>query len=234
MNVNKLSAKLFIEGTIKIVTGLHIGGSKSSMIIGGVDLDIVKTGNGVPFIPGSSLKGKMRSLLAKVEGSNDIKNDSTLLKKLFGDPAAKDERHITRLQIRDAHLNKNEFDLQFGTIEDRVLDFDYSEIKTENVINRLKGSAEHPRHMERVPAGSIFDFKFDIDIYEGDNIEEFTSKIKLGLDLLNDDYLGGSGSRGSGGIDIIVTKINGKKYSDSGITAIEDGELESINEKFGL
>jgi len=228
----KLTGKIFIKGSIKLKTGLHIGGSNSSMEIGGVDNDIVKTGNGLPFIPGSSLKGKMRSLLARVEGSDDVKKDSKLIKQIFGDPSSKYDREITRLIVRDCHLNKDEFEKTFGEQGKRNLDFDYSEIKTENVIKRLTGSAEHPRQMERVPANTIFDMDIVVNIYEGDNKKGILNKIKLAFDLLNMDYIGGSGSRGYGAVEIKVSEISGKEITNNEISEMKD--IDNLKQIFQL
>lgn len=90
----KLTAKIIIRGRIQAVTGLHIGGSKSSLDIGGVDLNIIKTPHGVPFIPGSSLKGKLRSMLARVEGSPEVQEDPEYILKLFGSSGEIGRAHV--------------------------------------------------------------------------------------------------------------------------------------------
>lgn len=231
-NTLKLQKKIFIKGIIKVLTGLHIGGNESSMEIGGVDNNIVKTGNGLPIIPGSTFKGKMRSLLAKVEGSGEVKNDSTTLKKIFGDSASKDKSYLTRIQVRDSELDTTAFENTFGKQHERQLDFDFSEIKTENVIKRASGSAEHPRQMERVPANALFNMGIVLSVYEGDDEIQFLRKIKQAFDLINMDYMGGSGSRGYGAVEINVTSISGKDISTEGVEDIED--LEAFHTVFKL
>jgi CRISPR-associated protein Csm3 len=120
-----------------------------------------------------------------------LKNAQTLL-KLFGDKEG--EFGITRISVGDCHLNKDS--------ENMIL----SEAKYENVINRQKGTAEHPRQTERVPAGVKFDFDIRIKVLDGDNEEELKTMVEKGLDLIQIDYLGGNGSRGYGRVNFIDRK----------------------------
>lgn len=231
----KLIAKIFITGKIKAETGLHIGGSKSSLDIGGVDLNVIKTPKGEPFIPGSSLKGKLRSMLARTEGSESVNRsgaenksaqvadvDFNYLNQLFGrsgddkDGMAKGE--VSRIVVRDAGLDTKAFEKM-----DFDLDDEFTTVKWENTIDRRKGTAEHPRQLERVPAGAEFDFEIVYDLYD-DADQKYTpseaeqkhygSQVKMertiaqkhawslfaAMKLLQDDYLGGQGSRGYGKI----------------------------------
>ncbi|MDW8466916.1 MAG: type III-A CRISPR-associated RAMP protein Csm3 [Chloroherpetonaceae bacterium] len=106
----KLIKKIFITGIIETVTGLHIGGSKTALDIGGIDLNVIKTARGVPFIPGSSIKGKLRAILAREEGSLDIKQDSAVLQEIFGSANDKtQEGKPARLIVRDAFLDEEHF-----------------------------------------------------------------------------------------------------------------------------
>lgn len=200
----KLQEKITLKGTIITHTGLHIGGAKTSMDIGGLDLPVIKTPKGVPYIPGSSLKGKIRSLLAKKEGSMDIKNDSNILRKMFGGIEVKETKknqEITRLIFRDAYLDEQAFTKDFpkGQVK---LETDFTEIKTENTIERTTGKAKHPRTIERVPAGAIFHFEIVLDKYDNAEAKEILEKLKEGIQLLNQDYLGGSGTRGYGKVEM--------------------------------
>ncbi len=201
----KLLSKKKIIGTITLETGLHIGGSKSSLEIGGIDSPVIKTSKNVPYIPGSSLKGKLRSLLAKEHGATEINNEPEYLKKLFGFSGNNGE--ITRLYVRDAFLDVEHFN---STFDKNTLDLDFSQEKVENKINRVRGTAEHPRHIERVPEGAIFNFELVLNVYEGD--EDHIERIKGAFKLLDDDYLGGSGSRGYGKVKINITQIDTKNY----------------------
>jgi len=192
-----------ITGTVELLSGLHIGGGDDTMKIGGVDNQVIKDANSDrPYIPGSSLKGKMRSLLewnCRVVGYGDgnpfnskvlskipevDQKDAQNLLKLFGDKEG--EFGITRISVGDCPLSKKS--------ENMVL----SEAKYENVINRQKGTAEHPRQTERVPAGVAFDFDIRIKILDEDNEDEFKAMVKKGFELIEMDYLGGNGSRGYG------------------------------------
>ncbi len=209
--MEKLTAKIVISGKLIVKTGLHIGGSKSSLDIGGVDLNIIKTPHVVPFIPGSSLKGKLRSLLAREEGSPEINNDSLIIKRIFGDTGDKKERGtVTRLAVRDSFLDTDHFRSAFKDLE---MDFDYSEVKWENTINRKSGTAEHPRQIERVPAGAQFIFEMIYDVYNNSYKEDIELIIKS-MHLLCDDYLGGQGTRGYGKIKFSDVKFELRKTGD--------------------
>jgi CRISPR-associated protein Csm3 len=200
-----------IKGQIELLSGLHIGGGDDTMKIGGIDNGVIKDINtDKPYIPGSSLKGKMRSLLewnCRVVGYGDgspfsskilkdvpeaDKGDAETLLKLFGDKEG--AFGITRISVGDCSLNENS--------EDMVL----SEAKYENVINRQKGTAEHPRQTERVPAGVKFDFDIRVKVLDEDNEEALVGMVKKGLDLVANDYLGGSGSRGYGRVRFHISE----------------------------
>ncbi len=262
----KLIGKFIISGTIRTLTGLHIGGSKNTKRIGDIDNNIIKSAKGIPYIPGSSLKGKMRSMLTKQVGSvaisaDDLQRDiegvdkkikeekkkdkqnsdkiNTLEKyikllenklkegktddnenfkylyEIFGSPGNEDSIERTRLLIRDACLDTEAFEEKFGDKKE-YLDFKYSQSKFENVINRVSGTALHPRQLERVPAGAEFDFKMVYDVYNDEKAEDHLKRISNAMELLEDDYVGGSGSRGYGEIEFadVVTKY--KSISDEG------------------
>ncbi|MCS7028112.1 MAG: type III-A CRISPR-associated RAMP protein Csm3 [Bacteroidia bacterium] len=207
----KLESKIILKGTITTKTGLHIGGAKASMDIGGLDLPVIKTPTGVPYIPGSSLKGKIRSLLAKKEGSDDIKNDSEILCKMFGGIEAKQSKTqgTARLIFRDAFLDEKKFQEAFPARKVK-LETEFTEIKTENTIERTTGKAQHPRTIERVPAGAVFDFEIVLDKYSNDEAKEILQKLQEGIELLNQDYLGGSGTRGYGKVEIVFDEESKK------------------------
>ena len=209
----KLNEKIIITGKLEVKTGLHIGDSKENVEIGGIDLTVVRRkDNNEPYIPGSSLKGKIRSLLEISEGVNgnstfkkdsDSNNDQygdSIIPELFG--AIGDKGCPSRLVVRDAYLSRES---ARWLKESDYTDMPYTEIKIENLINRLKGTAEHPRQIERVPAGAVFEVEFVINIFSNNDGEDIDSKrskylqlLKKGIKLLEDDYLGGSGSRGYG------------------------------------
>ncbi|MBD3795818.1 MAG: type III-A CRISPR-associated RAMP protein Csm3, partial [Epsilonproteobacteria bacterium] len=155
----------------------------------------------------SSIKGKMRSLLewhigvvgigdGKPFGSHlltnaifkneDKKRDPINLIKLFGDSNSNTDGTygITRINVSDCKL-----------IDEGLK---VSEAKYENVIDRKKGTAEHPRQIERVPAGVKFEYNFRLKIFDNDDEKALKDMVKKGLELIENDYLGGSGSRGYG------------------------------------
>ena len=204
-----------ITGTISVLTGLHIGAGKDSLEIGGLDQPIIKNPlTSEPYIPGSSIKGKMRSLLeiSKYMGQNPETRDFVLGKKdrngrglpcgcakkgcpactIFGTSAAEKTPELgpTRLIVRDAYLS-GEWHEKFVRGE-LVM-----EVKYENTIDRVRGVAEHPRPLERVPAGVAFTFHLSFKVFEGDD-PEFLNDVFRGLRLIELDALGGNSSRGCG------------------------------------
>jgi len=212
----QLQGRVFIKFDIEVVTGLHIGGSESGIEIGGVDKAVVRDPlTNRPYIPGSSLKGKMRSLLEKYDnlpqnqriGHGAIHSCDTVeayqacdVCQVFGVPGERDFATPTRLVVRDVHLG----DESAKRLEDSArTDLPYTEIKTEVSIDRVT-SAANPRQMERVPAGTIFaGAELVYSIYDGSDCDADKDVARLetvfeGLQLLEDDYLGGLGSRGSG------------------------------------
>ena len=195
----KLIKTIIVKGTITLETGLHIGGSKSTLDIGGLDSPVIKTPQGVPYIPGSSLKGKIRSLLGLKEGSLDVKEDSDLLVKMFGS-SDKGRETVSRLIFRDAMLDEADFKSMFK--EDAILETTFTEAKYENTIERKSGTTKGGlRQIERVPAGAKFMLEIVVNIFNTDT-EDLVTKLKEGISLLENNYLGGSGSRGYGKVKI--------------------------------
>jgi len=212
---------LTLRGTLKVITGLHIGGSDDTMKIGGVDNSIIKIYDRelkreVPYIPGSSLKGKIRSLLewaygvaqlgnGEPFGSDKLKEyEKTHLKdkkdelinflKLFGDSGSENVYGMTRAIFSDCFLTDE--------IKENIDDIEIREIKTENMIDRSKGTAKNPRQTERVAPGVEFGFEISTKVLDGDDKDKFKKIIEKGLRMLELDYLGGNGSRGYGRVKI--------------------------------
>lgn len=208
----KLTGKIFIEGKIKAVTGLHIGGSKTALDIGGIDLNVIKTSEGVPYIPGSSLKGKLRSLLAREYGSESVNSDNDTIKEIFGEsPTRNSEGKVTRLIVRDSFIEekiKKNMESKNGDFSE--LELEYTEGKWENTIDRKSGTAGNPRQIERVPAGAEFTFELVYNVYDDKKKDEHMKNIIKAMRLLEDDYIGGSGSRGYGKIKFEDVKFNEK------------------------
>jgi CRISPR-associated protein Csm3 len=163
-----------ITGTIHCITGLRIGGSSNTIEIGGLDNPIIKNPmDEWPYIPGSSLKGKMRSLLewdlGVVSSNGDphsCKTPQCIICRVFGN-SEDIEKGPSRGIFRDAFLTSiSKKNLQKMRETKGLV---YGEIKYENRINRLKGKAEHPRPMERVPAGTTFSFRIDYRVFDINN-----------------------------------------------------------------
>ena len=186
--------KIQITGTIEILTGMHIGGSSAFAAIGAVDAPVIKdVRSGLPMIPGSSLKGEMRSLLAReydqTVGKPD--DDDERLTRLFG-TAKKGNVKRSRVLFSDMVL-ANEDELRKRGLQSMT------EVKFENTINRATAVA-NPRQIERAVRGSVFNLDL---IYEVEAEEEILEDMEIlgeGMKLLQYDYLGGHGSRGYGKI----------------------------------
>ena len=220
-------AKIQITGTIEVVTGMHIGGSSAFAAIGAVDSPVIKDArDNIPMIPGSSLKGKMRTLLAKefnesVVGKPD--DDNERLTRLFGS-AKKGEVKRSRMQIADMIMINTEEFRQRGAQS-------LTEIKFENSINRITAVA-NPRQIERVIRGSEFelDMIYEIENQKDEEIIEDMETLAEGMKLLGYDYLGGNGSRGYGKIkfkdvnaDTVIGELDEKVQSG----------IDSIFQKIG-
>ena len=222
----QLQGKIFLQGTIRAVTGLHIGGNSDDLEIGGIDNPIIRNAfNRQPYIPGSSLRGKMRGLLDRYfnkalnkrvgrdvrvhECETPDEYNACPICQVFGVAPIRrlsGKTLPTRLIVRDTFLDKEALDKLNSEDTDTL----YAEIKTEVAIDRIT-SAATPRQQERVPAGTTFGtFEMIQSFYtqedQGDLNAQLQNEIKLfdtvlkGMALLADDYLGGSGSRGSGQI----------------------------------
>lgn len=206
----KLEKKIKIEATITLLTGLHIGGNSDNVEIGGIDLPVIKlaTKDGQPYIPGSSLKGKMRCLLEQSFGISKVgdigcekESGRMNVRDLFGYAGGKSDAKPSRIIVRDAMLTE-ESEKALRTTDN--LDMPYTENKNENRIDRVLGTASDPRQIERVPAGAKFKAEFIINKWDDDNEQEQRKLFDEAIRLLENDYLGGSGSRGYGQVKIDI------------------------------
>ena len=220
--------KILIEGKLEVVTGLHIGGASSCAAIGAVDSPVVRNSrDNQPMIPGSSLKGKIRSLLArqrnqKISGNMDEDEEGIL--RLFGS-AKNGNVRVGRLIFSDLFLAEQD------SLESPV------EVKFENSINRLTAVA-NPRQLERVIPGTQFNLKLLYELkdttdrekekhseyYQGTEeewiLKDFQSLID-GMKLLELDYLGGSGTRGYGQVRFCNLSA-GLVYGDEALEKFAD------------
>lgn len=234
-----------INGEITCKTGLHIGGSLETIEIGGSDNPIIRdTVSNLPFIPGSSIKGKLRSLLelSDKDSSQSVLNnggkvstegiaaeffgvannneyskankDSESSKDNNDNESSKDKFH-NKLIVRDAFPTEDTIKMW-----DKHSDIiDGAELKYENSLNRITSKAT-PRNIERVPVNSKFKLEIVLSIYDYD--ETYTTKsdyeslnpLFKSMKLLQDDYLGGNGTRGFGKIEFenITIKERGLEY----------------------
>jgi CRISPR-associated protein Csm3 len=255
----RLRGKLILEAVLHCETGLHIGAGKGSLEIGGADNPVVKDAFGRPIVPGSSLRGRLRSLLEHAHGltspeeliylsrrrgqevrihQSDRPDDAICL--LFGRSPNRTERvrgdaldgrsaTPARLTIYDAPL-----DLESITPPMReFLDDELTEVKSENAIDRITAQA-NPRTLERVPAGARFRVRFVLDqLADGD--AALAALLVQGLRLLEDDALGGSGSRGSGRVRFsdcrLVWRGKGFYLGEGGETELlPNGDLAALQE----
>ncbi len=188
--------KILIRCDLIVCTGMHIGGSSAFSAIGAVDSPVVRDPyTGLPIVPGSSLKGKLRTLLARslcqdIENMPDLSADDARILRLFG--SAEPVRR-SRLQFADAFLTNAEALSSKGV---RV-----TEVKTENTISRANAQAT-PRQIERVIAGAVFGVSIVYDVTDPAQVEEDLALLAKGMKLLQWDYLGGHGARGSGRVSL--------------------------------
>jgi len=249
-----LCGRVFITFDVKAATGLHIGGSDGGIEIGGVDKTVIRDRlTNRPYVPGSSLKGKARSLLEKYKGLKQNQRigsgyihscgaehrDKTsaakdyagcIICQIFGVPGERDFATPTRLVVRDVMMTEASAEQleKLGRT-----DLPFTEVKTEVSIDRVT-SAANPRSMERVPAGTIFGTaELVYSIYQRDGCDASADVTRLatlveGLVLLEDDYLGGLGSRGSGQVKLESFKV--KWRGKDGLTqpAATLGEFDDL------
>lgn len=211
----KLDKIAKLTGKIELVSGLHIGSGNTEMHIGGTDNPVIKNPvTSQPYIPGSSLKGKMRSLMewragvvgiaqGKPLGLDDLEKlngerpQGVEILRLFGyapsgandNPAVIKEIGPTRLAFWDCELDSSWIE------EMDKKNLLLTETKMENTIDRIKGTAENPRNTERVPAGARFNFQLTLKVIDGEDLLE---PVLRGLKLVELSGLGGSISRGYG------------------------------------
>lgn len=230
--------KIIVRGIIHCKTGLHIGGPGGQYEIGGLDLPVVRDPlTQEPYIPGSSLKGKLRSLLErKLNMSFDrsgggrppvfrheCTDPSCRVCRLFGSTRGQEEEDHNlpaRLVVRDGRLTEESRE-ELERIETGLR---FTEWKFENALDRIS-SAANPRQLERVPAGAEFSFEM---VYTVERTEEEgkpapsneevekeanedLQNLLVAMRLLEDDYLGGHGSRGSGKVEFRELSVEAKK-----------------------
>jgi CRISPR-associated protein Csm3 len=228
----RLETVISLSATVHCDTGLRVGAAETTIAIGGIDNPIIRNPlTGEPYIPGSSLKGKLRSLLERRYElpqnwaidrgrvhvhvcEQEAEYRQCPVCPVFGVAAPQRARWfcLSRLRVPDVALTES----SRQELQDKATDFPYTEVKTEVAIDRLT-SAATPRPMERVPAGAEFGpARFILFRYAGDDIRQHLGVLLEGLELLEADYLGSAGSRGSGrvsfrniGVELLDFPIGG-------------------------
>jgi len=237
-----LYGRVFVCGSIRAVTGLHIGGSPAALAIGALDNPVIRDAlTGRPYIPGSSVRGKMRSLWEKMTGrtqnwpigrgvkihicEKEAAYNECPVCQVYGVPGQLEASFPTRLVVRDAFLSdESEEELRLRA----KTDYPYTEVKWEAAIDRVT-SAAVPRQMERVPADTVFQgFEAAFSIYEEKDLSRFLTVLEA-MQLLEDDYLGGLGSRGSGKIRFEKLAVLCRKRNDYGALARWEETPEGSN-----
>lgn len=251
--------KLVVEGEIHCRTGLHIGAGKGSLEIGGADNPVVKDAFGIPYIPGSSLRGRLRSLLEQTLGlavpselvylsrrkgqevrihqSNRPDDEVGILfgrtpgrmERVNGEAADTSVATPARLTVYDAPLILDSITPQMR----ENLDDELTEVKSENAVDRITSQA-NPRTLERVPAGARFRFRLILDVLCEED-KALLARVAEGMRLIEDDALGGGGSRGSGRVSfggITVTWRNKNYYATGGEEAalLSGGEVAALQQ----
>jgi CRISPR-associated protein Csm3 len=198
-------ANVVLRGRIRCVSGLHIGGSDRAGPPSPADAAVVRDPvSGYPYIPGSSLKGRLRGLLTGLTGDAD---GGGLPARIFGASAGRGAGAVgpTRLAVRDAAPTEATRAVLDRLVRERGLP--HVEVKVETALNRITGEAS-PRFLERVPAGAEFDLTLVYSLYDvdGDKVGDIKglAEVVRGLRLLEDSTLGGGGSRGSGQVAVFL------------------------------
>lgn len=253
MNRN-IIGKIQMIGKIKCLTGLHIGASKENLEIGAIDASVVRDPiTREPYIPGSSIKGKLRALLEKalaikleIMGTQKRRNIGTRgnpvyihvctdaedaqkcpICRLFGSTGSDGGRNYpSRIIVRDAYLTRESSE-ELSQIDTGL---QFTEWKFENAIDRVTSSA-NPRQIERVPRGAEFEFEIVYNVEEKETLRDDLDNLHLVIELLKMDSLGGHGSRGYGKVAIEFESIKGftVDYLKSGKGEIKI--IDSLNKK---
>jgi CRISPR-associated protein Csm3 len=248
--MTKLRAKEVVEGELEVLTGLHVGSAAAEMQIGSVDAPVVRDPiTGRPYVPGSSLKGKLRSLLEAAEGKNynrsggrnifrhecDSREEALACSvcRLFGSIGrGEGKNHPARLTVSDLPLTEQSF-VELQTVDTGLM---YTEWKFENTLDRVT-SAAMPRQIERVAAGSVFELRLIYDDREEEGeapdglLHEDLRNLARVLQLLEDDALGGHGSRGYGRVAFRNLRISRRTVEQYGTSeGFPSREVDSVAE----
>lgn len=250
--------KVVVRARIECVTGLHIGASREVVEIGGVDNPVMRDPRtGIPYIPGSSVKGKMRSIAERVfkkelnrSTGNGFRHECTErtceVCRVFGSTKGREDNGgniPSRIRIRDSFMAEDCLEW-LSEIDSPT---NYTELKYENALDRITCAA-NPRPVERVPAGAEFEFEMVYDLEDEQHTDEDLQNILTLLKMVEDDYIGGHGSRGHGKIRFKDVKLSLRSLAyyfgnqdeiflaegdlDDVKNALQDGKLSEIKAVF--
>ncbi len=214
----KLVKHVVVNGLLHCDTGMRIGGTKDTVGIGETDNPIIRHPvSRMPYLPGSSVKGKMRSLLEQKYSPDSQRSGKPctcgdcFICKMFGCGAVRNTRECTRLIFRDCALDE-----ESARKLTEALPGAFAEVKTEIAMDRNKGATSGGtlRQQERVPAEvSRFSFEVVLRVFEGDDVKAHLARLAEAMELLEKEYLGGSGTRGYGKVRFLAP--DGKPLSDA-------------------
>lgn len=233
-----LHGKVIIKADIVILTGVRVGGSQTGLKIGGLDSPVITDAYGVPYIPGSALRGKLLTLTERKLGKTPADHGGRHMClsgplcevcKIWGVIGIKATESVAlgRLLVRDVSLDKSTITAEMQ----KNMDLKYTEVKFETAIDRRYGTALQGslRQIERVPAGAVFrPAEFIFNIYE-DGDKDLLKHLFEALALLEDDYLGGMGSRGYGKVKFENMKVWWNKKEDYEQGNVDLDRKEPVN-----
>ncbi|MCP4687913.1 MAG: type III-A CRISPR-associated RAMP protein Csm3 [Desulfobacterales bacterium] len=240
--MSAILGKVIVQGVLVAETGLRVGGGSGGLKIGGVDLNVITDPLGRPYIPGSSLKGKSRSLMERFHQLPVTYNGMHLCREeadyaqclvcrvwgVLGDARNFSSPTLTRLIVRDAPLDESSITEEMR----RNMELRWTEVKMETAINRVTGAAQHGslRQIERVPAGARFkDCQFIFTVLQEED-KHLLKQLFISMELLENDYLGGMGSRGSGRVrfsDLAVYWNSKASYESGEVSLTTDRKINA-------
>lgn len=203
--MGKLVKVISKTGVMTVIDGVHIGAGQNTEI-GGVDNPIVKNiYNNKPYIPGSSFKGKMRSSLERLEGKDAVCNCGEATCKictLFGTSKG-GKCGVGRAIVYDMELTE-EFKNKEVTVREN----------THNSIDRKTNTAKGGALMvfEAVEKGTQFNYRIDVQIYEGDNEKVLLNTVDKAIDCVASLGIGGKVSSGYGHVTFKANKDTEKVF----------------------
>lgn len=207
MVFEKLEKRIIISGTLEALTPLHIGSGKPEVEIGGVEMPVLTDPKDQPYIPGSSLKGRVRAeteSIARKKGlevckppqvdnmcgsTKDSIDKLCVCCRIFG-TAGRRISFASKVKFRDAYP----LDRVKALLE-----------RTGIAIDRETGTVARGAlyNIQAVPAGT----KFGLEIV-GENLSDDELKLlKSALKSVEDSALGGSSTRGFGKIKINIESV---------------------------